>query len=190
MAFLYDHSPEEIQERIFQNVRELLEEYGDDLDNILRAELKKKNMVATGTLLNSLKTQIVNITGKRINQLQWRFESRGRAAELRSLTYNTSPPPITWYKGKPGILQWLLKNPDKAKYVPGLKEKRKPNGLKDYKRIAGAMSFGKLKKRKKRRKMWYTNKIYGRLPELVNALLDGLTEEEIRMFNNLTQELD
>ena len=175
-------SPSELQKNIIANITAVLDEWGDELDTVLIAAIKKRKLDVTGGLLRSLKSKIATSSADKVVQ-ELLFAKQGRTAELRSLTYSNKTPPIA------GILAWLLKNKKAAKYVPGLKELRKPSSLADYKRVAGAMAYSKLKKQKKRRKAWYTKNYYELLPKLINNLLESLTEEEIKLLNNIPQEI-
>lgn len=172
-----------IEEQIHQQVVKILNEWGKDLiEKVLKPAIRKRKLIASNELIDSLKAQIAQTTSAQITQT-WQFAGHGRYKDMKNLKFINQPPFNE-------ILDWVRrKGISKFRYVPGYKDAN-PTSIKAavaQRRIAFGIAKGIKEKNQHRAKRWYTKNFYEQLGDLTNQLLDAMTEDSIRIFNNASK---
>lgn len=167
-----------------QAVYNVLQDYAQEVENLLRQKLQQKKLVNTQELLKSIATQVTAQTD--VAEMELAFWEYGRFQDMQN-TERFSQPPVNKSSDKWTILQWVeKKGVENFKTVPGYLNSRPTDARKAATRIAWAISKAILKNNnQRRRRAWYAKTFWSTLPKLTATLLDALTEEQIKQLQQL-----
>lgn len=171
-----------MESQLQQVILEVLQDYADEVEQLLQASVRKKKLTATTDLLKSISTNVVN-NGQDLASFELLFSTYGRYQDMKAVADHQ--PPVD--HGKYNLLQWVEKQGvEKFKRVPGYLNSPPPDRRKAALRIAWAIAIS-IKKggKKKHRRAWYAKTYWSTLNKLTENLLNALAEEQLRQLQNL-----
>lgn len=161
-------------------VSKILLDWGDDMQARLERKARGQGLNFTGSLLNSLRTEIAQAQGSLEPELLLYFAEQGRLRDMKMSYLGKMPrlDKMLEYVHKVGV--------DKFRYVPGYPLGMKPTGAsgvgyaKGYtiaeQRIAYGISRSRMVKNP-RAKEWFNKTFYGGLNELERQISNSIMEQ-------------
>lgn len=155
-------------EMVREFVNETLQDWGVTVLQVLAEQIKKKKLVLSGELLDSLKFDTLKAAGDQTAKLFLLFQESGRIKDMKALTYKKQPPikEIEAFVRKVGVA--------KFKYVPGYTSPgKRPTDDIAIRRIAWGIARHKKKVNTTKPKKWFSKTFYGMLNPLIDNLIEG-----------------
>ncbi len=163
--------PDEFLQSGQQVVERIFKEFAPELEQVLRNEIRRKKLVDSGELLNSLRTQLQQ-QAEAQQTLLLGFANYGFWQDRRKFVKIDSPPVF---------LKWVDSHFEKFGFVSGYKAGREPIREQAVKRIAFAIRAKQAKQGFiPKGRTWLYKKFWTWYRNMIEALLDNLSEEQIK----------
>jgi len=161
-------------------IREIMNEFSDDLPEDLREQIKRKRIRASGDLLNEIDSQVIGKAAQDLSQLVLQFRKHGRFQEMKNVRHGQKGPPPNRLKA------WIEAiGLDKFKFIPGYKGS--PKSMFEIKnasmRLAIAISRSKRNTDRKKARKFYIRNVYKKIYSdggLFDQILDGVGTEMLK----------
>lgn len=146
-------------------VQKVFSDLAPELETLLTKEIRRKKLVDSGDLINSLRTQIEN------DKMLLGFSEHGFFQDRKKYISN---------ENSPALIEWVEKNFDKLGFAAAFEKKTPTIREKAVKQIAFAIRANQKKKGiTKKSRPWLYKKFWQWYQKLVETLLDTLSEEQI-----------
>ncbi|AHM62295.1 hypothetical protein D770_20230 [Flammeovirgaceae bacterium 311] len=147
-----------------------LGDWSANVSRLLAENVEKKKLTLTKGLQQSFEEQVQDASGKILGRVIFVFSDHGRHHDMRNLLYTKQPPveAMEEFVRKLGV--------SKFKYVPGYKEGKIPSESIAVKRLAWAISKGRLKSYRHKPRKWFAKQFYGQINVLIGRLIEGYQE--------------
>lgn len=176
------YRPDQItEENINAFINDQLGNWAENSQDLLIQKIQAQKLELTGELLRSFSNQVTEASSQTVAKVQLAFNEYGRMSDMKNFIY-TKMPPIA-------VMEDFVRKigTDKFKYIPGYTSgKTIPSEAQAVKRLAWALSMGRLKFYRHKPKRWFARAFYGQISVLISNLISGYQEYAI---NNIKKNL-
>lgn len=169
------YDPQDWSSSLLQDwVHSQLGDWSKNVEGALKQAAEKQGLALSRDLVNSINSQVQKAAGDTLTHVFFAFEDYGRHADMKSLIYTKMPPidEMVKFVTKVGLHNF--------RYVPGYEDSgNMPHETIAVKRIAWALSKGRLRKYKHRPKRWFARRFYGQINQLISTLLEGYQDAAV-----------